>query len=506
MTNPAPDLAAVSCAFSQALPASVEMPAGTGKTQLLAATVTALTLAGSTVLVLTHTHAGVDAIRRRLKHFHAPPLFTVTTITSFAFRLARAYPTLAGVTVPAVPAWNDSEAYLQGAVNTCSSRHIRRVLEASFAVLLVDEYQDNSQLQHEFVVALSRAIRRIGVLGDPLQAIFGFSDPLVPWPTVTDTFPPFQASIKPWRWHEHNSALGEWLLAIRPLLTAGATLDLSPQSLPPGVTFVATQHARRSMQLRDAVKRIPRTDSAVVISGPRPDQARRMSADLTGEYTTMEDIAGNFMNERLTRLAATPPEQYSLWLAETIKKCFSGHSGIDRPIMDKLRHGKDIRHLRRDGLADAVGALATLTTNPSLHELAAAMDDIRNHPGCLRLHSREAWADMRTAILESAAAEDGSVDLVDALARTRDRLRHMGRGNRRRVVSRTLLVKGLEYDHAILADVSAISDAHNLYVALSRGRKTVTILGENDHITVTPTQLAPRPSARGSARAKNGRG
>lgn len=48
--------------------------------------------------------------------------------------------------------------------------------------------------------------------------------------------------------------------------------------------------------------------------------------------------------------------------------------------------------------------------------------------------------------------EDGTSP-KEALAVVRDRLRHGGRGERRRIASRTLLVKGLEFDHVIIANV-----------------------------------------------------
>lgn len=53
----------------RALPCSVALPAGAGKTELIAASVAKATQQGGTCLVLTHTHAGVDALRRRMKKF-----------------------------------------------------------------------------------------------------------------------------------------------------------------------------------------------------------------------------------------------------------------------------------------------------------------------------------------------------------------------------------------------------------------------------------------------------
>ncbi|RQM32194.1 hypothetical protein TN91_21870 [Rhodococcus ruber] len=73
------------------------------------------------------------------------------------------------------------------------------------------------------------------------------------------------------------------------------------------------------------------------------------------------------------------------------------------------------------------------------------------------------------------------------LVRVRERVRHGGRQSQLRVVSRTVLIKGLEYDHVIIANAADISDACNLYVALSRARKSVTIIGPSPQITIKET-------------------
>ena len=45
-----------------------------------------------------------------------------------------------------------------------------------------------------------------------------------------------------------------------------------------------------------------------------------------------------------------------------------------------------------------------------------------------------------------------------------------------RIVSRTLLIKGLEFDHSVVLDPSEL-DAKHLYVAMTRGARTLSILG-----------------------------
>ena len=56
-------------------------------------------------------------------------------------------------------------------------------------------------------------------------------------------------------------------------------------------------------------------------------------------------------------------------------------------------------------------------------------------------------------------------------------MRHAGRPiSHRKLIGTTLLVKGLEYDHAVILDADAL-DAKDLYVAMTRGSKSLTIIG-----------------------------
>lgn len=80
------ELTADAAGFIDALPASVVMPAGAGKTHLLAAAAKHIVDGGGKVLVITHTNAGVHAVAARLKRFGVTTGVQVTTITSLAFR------------------------------------------------------------------------------------------------------------------------------------------------------------------------------------------------------------------------------------------------------------------------------------------------------------------------------------------------------------------------------------------------------------------------------------
>jgi AAA domain len=153
---------------------SVTVPAGSGKTELIAATVAKIAAEDGGVLVLTHTHAGVDALRRRMRRLGVPKeRITVRTIDSWSFDLIRHYPQLAELRVPAVPVWGNAPQYHKAAMRAARSTAVRRMLRVSHRLVLVDEYQDCLIDQHNLVLGLREAVPT-AVFGDPLQRLFNF--------------------------------------------------------------------------------------------------------------------------------------------------------------------------------------------------------------------------------------------------------------------------------------------------------------------------------------------
>lgn len=446
------------------------MPAGTGKTHLLAAAAAEAASQGERSLILTHTNAGVDVIRKRLRRFRVSSnMVHVDTITSWAFSLVRAYPQIAGVAVPDVPDWSFSREYVHGATLVAQARAVQWVNTVSFGYLFVDEYQDCTIDQHEFVLALAQAVPRAVIFGDRLQAIFGFAGALVDWDQhVLPGFSALAVDHEPHRWVGHNPALGQWLMDIRPLLMAGQRFDFSAHSVdglrwisgsPTAVASVA--HAFRSF------------DETVVLLDKWPNDVASHASRLGGSYSVMEDIQGNFMRRELAKLPSSEDPAVAHWLAGFAKQCIVGLADLDRPLLTRLERGQTVSHLSRPGLEDVLHGLDGLLANPTYEQLRRSALAIQTTAG-LKVYRWEAWKDSLEAI--AMTAETGTAPL-DCLARVRDRLRRRGRGLHSRVASRTLLVKGLEYDHVIIADASKMRDPRNLYVALTRARNSVTVIG-----------------------------
>ncbi|WP_439408545.1 UvrD-helicase domain-containing protein [Bradyrhizobium sp. DASA03076] len=225
---------------------SIVAAAGCGKTEQIALAVGS---SDGRRLILTHTHAGVDALTRRLRKHHVPTAkYRIDTIAGWCLRFAASFPQRSGFSgvVPTTSAHWDS-VYHAGA-RLLDSGAVDGVLLASYRGCFVDEYQDCTKQQHQVVSRLANLLPTC-VFGDPLQAIFDFGDQQpVDWDS--DVFPLFERSaelLTPWRWkNAENLELAEWLQGVRTALENSNYLDL--QSRPRCVTWTSLPAAAQRRQ------------------------------------------------------------------------------------------------------------------------------------------------------------------------------------------------------------------------------------------------------------------
>src|SRR4051812_28200716 len=164
---------------------TVTAPAGCGKTHLIAASLTRHGDGKKPILILTHTNAGVAALRGRLDRAGVrPTAYRLLTIDGWAMRLVSMFPKRAGHDQSLLDLAHPATDYPNirvAAARLLKTGHVNDVLSASFARLIVDEYQDCSVRQHALVGFASNSLP-MSVLGDPMQTIFGFGkDDLANW-------------------------------------------------------------------------------------------------------------------------------------------------------------------------------------------------------------------------------------------------------------------------------------------------------------------------------------
>lgn len=469
--------------FAAAPRGLVIAPAGCGKTELIARAVAANP--SRRHLVLTHTHAGVRALRERFRRLSVPSgAATVETVAGWALRYALAYPRLSGLEVdePSGPAW---ELVYPAAQRVLASNSIVDVVRATYAGAFVDEYQDCNVAQHALVKQIADVLP-CRVVGDPLQGIFSFgTNTIVPWGDVEATFPVLGELATPWRWKGKNEALGEWLLHARAALLKGSELDLQAGPL---MWAQVTEDAQR-----EAAWRMVNADGSVVVIHKWPDDCHSFASRLRGTYSSMEEMDAKDLMRHADAMSANTGVARARAVVDFACSCISGVATALTTVRKRLAEGAfpDKQRLKKHG--DLVTALEEVARREDLAPVDAALSQLSAIEGT-HVYRRELRSEMVRALAEHALG--GHVSLKAAAWHVRNRRRHIGRSTDSRSVSRTLLIKGLEFDHAVILDADALDErarpgngAKNLYVAMTRPSRSLTVLSASPRIRLASPRL-----------------
>lgn len=155
----------------------VVAPAGCGKTELIAQSVAHSQ--NKRQLILTHTHAGVSALKKRLSRFQVPASkYEVSTIAGWALMYAGAYPQISQIPSQH-PQKEEWEFVYRAAKTLLENPTLKKAIQISYGGVFVDEYQDCSKAQHELILSLATLLP-CRIFGDPLQGIFGFNN-IIDW-------------------------------------------------------------------------------------------------------------------------------------------------------------------------------------------------------------------------------------------------------------------------------------------------------------------------------------
>ena len=450
---------------------TVTAPAGCGKTQLIAHA-----LAGhrgnKPILVLTHTNAGVAALRGRLDRAGVPAsAYRLSTIDGWAIRLISTFPGRSAhdpeILRLAAPA-QDYPAIRDAAWKLLQAGHVSEVLKASYVHLIVDEYQDCSVTQHHVIYFLSLILPTC-VLGDPMQAIFGFrGNALADWNQhVCAHFPVVGELATPWRWRNAGAeTLGQWLLEARRLLAAGQSVDL--RSGPPEhVTWMQAvppnDHAQRLAAARTAS---PTADGRVlIIADSRNRAAQQNFASQTPGASTVEAVDLQDLIAFASSFEVGAPNAIAqlLALAQSVMTNV-GVAELTRRL-ESLAKGT-----ARNPPNEAESCVLAFGHAPSLAAASALLSELRALPN-VRVHRPAILYGVLKALRE---ASSGAVPLPEAARRVREENRLMGRPLPKRAVGSTLLLKGLEAEVAVLLNIEGMS-AQNLYVAMTRGSMKLVV-------------------------------
>ena len=450
---------------------SITAPAGCGKTQLIAESLMRHS-GDKPILVLTHTNAGVAALRARLNSARVSRSnYRLATIDGWALRLIAKFPQRSGHHPSLLEIQNPRTDYREirlAAAGLLSRGHISEIIAASYSRLLVDEYQDCTDDQHAIVSSIALSLPTC-VLGDPMQAIFGFGINVLPnWEDdVCKIFPTVGVLAEPWRWIQADSEeLGKWLLDVREKLSQGLPVDLATR--PAAVNWIELDgSADREKQLAAARQRPPGGQGKVLIIAlsTDPNGQRRFASQTPGAVTVEAVDLRDFIS--FARGFCLESESALSELVGFAKGVMSNAGGAN--LLQRVEILK--RGTQRRSASDVELAALAFTSSPTENTAIDVLVEM-NKQGGVRVY--------RPVVLHACikalklCSVDSSVSLYDAASRVREENRALGRALPRRAVGSTLLLKGLEAEVAVVLNADELS-AQDLYVAMTRGSKALTI-------------------------------
>lgn len=451
---------------------TITAPAGCGKTHLIAETLKRH-IGAKPILVLTHTNAGVAALRSRLDRFGVPSSsYRLSTIDGWAMRLASTFPVRSTLNPSLLELSNPKTDYRDirsAAITLLRGGHVNDILSATYARLMVDEYQDTSVRQHALVVYVSQSLPTC-VLGDPMQAIFDFgSDVLANWDNqICAWFPVVGELCTPWRWiNAKTEALGRWLLEAREKLIHGEPIDL--RSAPAEVSWVqldGTQDHQRRLQ---AARAKPQTENGCVLiigDSRKPDSQRQFASQTPGAVTVeavdLRDLVSFAQSFDLSSPIAL--EQLADF-AQSVMTHVSASSHLVQRVQSLL-HGS-----ARNPATGVEKAAVEFIREPSYRIAAHLLVNMSKEPG-VRTHRPTVLRACLSALKSCESSHE--LSFYDAILRIREQHRILGRPLPRRAVGSTLLLKGLEAEVAVILNADALN-VRNLYVAMTRGSNSLTV-------------------------------
>ena len=450
----------------------VVAPAGCGKTFLIARAVANHTAGRE--LILTHTHAGVDAIRLHLRTCGAKSSqFTLTTIASWSLLYAVSYPMTSEIMADKPRTQGEWDSVYAGALRLLDDPRIARVPQLSYSGALVDEYQDCTRPQHAVITALANLIP-MRVLGDPLQGIFDFGENVpIDWSTdVESVFEALPGLEVPWRWKKGNVELGDWLGRVRQSLDHGQPVDLSDAPTN-SVQWIQVEEGQATNTQLDICYRLLREETGPLAAiHNMPKQCQYVAQRLRGNYQCAEAVECPELLQYSAQIENTLGPHRAAAVVEFVCCCIAGLRGKLTHVRRALSEGRAPQPSRYRVNRSLIEAIARVCGSDSIGPVRELVTELLRVPEC-HGYRWEPLRDFQRGLRGFMLGE--AETLADAVWSVRDRSRRIGRSLPRRVVGTTKLLKGLEFDTAVLMDAQSLS-RKDLYVALTRASKRLIVL------------------------------
>lgn len=449
-------------------------PAGYGKTYTISE---CLKYTNGLHLILTHTHAGVASLKEKIKdNGISSNKYRVETIHSYAQKYVKAFYT--GSDIPEQESKEYFPFIIKKATELIKINPIKEIIQLTYNGLFVDEYQDCTKSQHEFIMVLAE-ILPIHILGDPLQGIFNFKEEIIDFNNDLSEFEKSKLDI-PWRWKDKNPPLGECLKEIREKLENRENIDLTNfrktiEVVSANEDDIFKKDSEYKMKIWNLIKK----ENNLLIIAP----------DSSNKYSRIE-IVKKF-NNRLLLLEAIDDKDFykfsKMFDQSTANNIYENVFDFicivfNKSEIEKWFNKKNVikkRDLQDKEMIEPIQKDFEELENPmnkisfiKVMNLLKKISKLNN----IKCYRKELFYDVCTALEE---AEYNETSVYESMINIKNRKRRMGKQVKGKCIGTTLLVKGLEFETVAVLNAHKFKDPKNLYVALTRASKKLVIFTNN---------------------------
>ncbi|CAA9202942.1 hypothetical protein FLA105534_04337 [Flavobacterium bizetiae] len=454
-------------------------PAGFGKTHTITDCLKKLPIDLKKQLILTHTHAGVSSIKEKLKKQGVHNNYVVETISSFVQRFVLAYNH--NTTIPNIEDSKKHYSFLNKmALTLFKSRIISEVIFSTYSGLFVDEYQDCTKTQHALIKILAE-ILPTRLLGDFLQGIFEFNEPIVDLTCVAEMDGFIENSFKlsqPQRWlNGNNIGLGNDLKLIRNKLINKENVDLKLFKSIEVYNYNSLDlHTPRTDYNRLIWSLIKSSESFLIIHSNTTsiEPRKKISQKFNNSLVLIESIDDKLFY-KLSKLL----DQIDLTNAAVKLREFSLDL-FNKSEVNNWFNEKGFKRKTKQEEKDAINELNNLTADfkSNLSQIILKISSLPN----FKCYRPEVLSSLLKAV---ELAHNDKCSYYEAMVIHRNLVRRLGRKVEGKCIGTTLLTKGLEFDTVLILDAHKFTCPKHFYVAITRACKKLIIVTEDNTLNFT---------------------
>ncbi len=357
----------------------------------------------------------------------------------------------------------------------------RNVLVKTYTYVIVDEYQDCVQNQHAIFIEINKSIP-VYVLVDPLQAIFGFSEKLVSWKNLGFEILKDEIETYPWRWDKTNRKLGQYLNEVRNHLLPGLNKQEIVLPTVPNGNSVYRIHPQAIHG--QELYRILNQYQSVLYIAKWPNDTTAFAKSMGGIFQNDEAQNLKDLYKYTQLLDVDDGHTRANALFDFIVDCASGVATELKSYEGHIKSGDYDFHMIKKH-PEFGNLILRVYQRHSLGDMLILLEWVKGAKE-FRLHRRELFSEMQRAIRRS---RDMHISITQSAQEIRMVPGNQSKySNFKRLSSRTLLSKGLEFD-CVIIDLSKVNQGRNnryssteMYVAMTRAMKAIYFITDKDSV------------------------